>query len=672
MKTKNLMTAFALSTVFAACTQDTELNETLAKNDFSNIPMVEAEFTVNTGVDSRMATKFGWEVGDKVGLAWMGDGTYVGTDAALSGAAYQNHPLFCTDATKKAFKTETMLYVGKYFAYMPYTQGNMDVEFIKFDISKQPLTANANDLAKQAIYLSTENVTLKKANEDGEVPTGTQKAGMGNNIKLNLALLNNAATIKFAFKNIDALTDLKITGVTIDMLDASQSGGSVMPIQLTHNGTIEDWTDWTGKYMFDNYGPATTGAVTLNGELAVSGNALTTYALLLPSKFAVSTLAKLNIILNTNYGTVVAENVKVDNAKLFTNFGETATVTAEVDGKDIKNTVATAKTQAELNDILTKLAASAQEDAVEITLNPETAATPNKEPFVLTDFTLPESLKAQVTLIAGDKTNETIEFAGNTVVDKKLVLGNAKSIVTGTMTVNYIKNEPWTLANTVSGAVLEVSNGATLINNGIIAGSLGIKTLAATTGDNAKPFGKYISNSKEASMGTLENLGEAQWIAGTVPSTTGNQVYAEATNLAGIEAADANNVRVIRLIDGAVVENLGELSIQFSEIWSVECYGEVTINITATPRNAATVFGFPAADMIVKENANVAVNSNKKENNFVLGAKIDVEKNSNLYIQNVSSTFKIINAGSVTLLNAGSIVKGTQATGSSWQSTTQN
>ena len=183
MKTKNLMTAFALSTVFAACTQDTELNETIAKNDFSNIPMVEAEFTVNTGVDSRMATKFGLEDGDKVGLAWLGDvdGIYPGN---TDGKAYQNHPLFCTDATKKAFKTETMLYVGRYFAYMPYTQGDMAVENIAFSIAEQPLTSNRAELAKQAIYLSTETTLLEKANNKGEVATdGAQKAGMGNNVK---------------------------------------------------------------------------------------------------------------------------------------------------------------------------------------------------------------------------------------------------------------------------------------------------------------------------------------------------------------------------------------------------------------------------------------------------------------------------------------------------------
>ena len=212
MKTKNLMAAFALSAMFAACSQDAELNEAIAKNDFSNIPMVEAEFTANVGAESRMANQFGWETGDKVGLAWLGAGTDMLNDNLNNkgGVAYQNHPLFCVDANNKAFKTETMLYVGQYFAYMPYTEGNMNIENIKFDIAKQPLTVNSNDLAKKAIYLSTEIATLEKA-VDGKVSEGSQEAGMGKNVNLKMALLSNPATIKFNFKDIADLTGLKVS-----------------------------------------------------------------------------------------------------------------------------------------------------------------------------------------------------------------------------------------------------------------------------------------------------------------------------------------------------------------------------------------------------------------------------------------------------------------------------
>ena len=671
MKTKNLMTAFALSAIFAACTQDAELNETLAKNDFSNIPMVEAEFTADFGVESRMATKFGFEVGDKVGLAWLGFGDVMLTDNLNNkgGVAYQNHPLFCTDAAKKGFKTETMLYAGEYFAYLPYTQGNMTIENIPFSIAEQPLTTNANDLAKQAIYLSTENVTLQTPDADGKVTEGNQKAGMGNNVKLGLELLNNPATIKFSFKNIDALTGLKVTGVEVALMDNSLSTSSIMPVKFNYNGFTSstcDFTEENSNALFFSWNNAyTAGNVTLKGELAVTNDALTTYALLLPARQA-SANPYFVITLTTNYGTVVAENVEVDNTKIFNSFGQAATIEAEVDGKNIKNTAATVKTQAELNEVLTKLAASAQEDAVTITLNPETAANP-KAAFTLTDFTLPEGLKAKVNLIAGGKTNGTIEFAGTTIINKPIIVHSA-SVVTGNMTVNYIKNE-----TTLNHVGLTVSHDATLTNNGIISGN--IKTVAADE-EEELGFGKFIVNYKDAKLingSKIENLGEAQWIAGEKPEVVAetNDVYAIATNLAGIETANAKSIRTVRLIDGAIVENLGE-SITYVEINSIECYGEVAFNLTATPRNAATTLSFPYANITVKEGANVEVASNKNTNNLVLYTTVTVEKNANLDIQNVASTFTINNAGSVKLFNAAGIVKGTQAEGSTWESILQN
>ena len=94
--------------------------------------------------------------------------------------------------------------------------------------------------------------------------------------------------------------------------------------------------------------------------------------------------------------------------------------------------------------------------------------------------------------------------------------------------------------------------------------------------------------------------------------------------------------------------------------------------MTATPRNAATTLSFPYANITVKEGANVEIASNKNTNNLVLYTTVTVEKNANLDIQNVASTFTINNAGSVKLFNAASIVKGTQAEGSTWESILQN
>lgn len=665
MKTKNLMTAFALSAMFAACSQDAELNEVIAKNDFSNVPVVEAEFTANIGAESRMTNQFGWELGDKVGLAWLGDGQYVKPENEdFKGIAFQNHPLFCVDTDKKAFKTETMLFVGDYYAYMPYTEGNMTVEFIKFDIAKQPLTANSDDLAEKAIYLSTKNVTLQKAKSDGTVDKGNQEAGMGNNVKLNLALVNNPTKIDFTFKNVETLTDLKVTGVTINMYNTY----STLPLTVngfTRANMSNDWTEYSSTDFY-GYSPATTGAVTLEGELAVVDNALTTYALLLPVSTIVEGAGhKMVINLTTNYGNVTLDNVKVNNTKVFTHFGQMGVVaTVEVDGKNIKKTTATAKTQAELDEILTQLEELGQTDPVAITLNPATAASPEAA-FVLTDFTLPANLKSVVTLTAGGKTNGTIEFAGNTVINKQIVVTSPIN-VKGNMTVADIANK--TTLNCVN---LTVDHDAVLTNNGSISGH--IKTVAADE-EEELGFGKYINNYKNAKVDCeIENLGEAQWIAGTVPArvTGTNNVYAEVTNLAGIKAASTAGVTFVRLMDGAAIYNQTE-DYTYSNIGEIECYGNVTFYITDTPSGVTKSISFWAnVEMTVKEGAVVNVGSDNKNNALTIKT-IKVEEGALFSASNIILPATINNAGGVSLYNVQAFVKGTQGEGSSWSAQESN
>ena len=647
MKTKNLMTAFALSAIFAACTQDAELNETLAKNDVSNIPMVEAEFTADFGVESRMQNKFGLEEGDKVGLAWLGTGDIL--TGNTTGMAYQNHPLFCTNAAKKSFKTETMLYVGKYFAYLPYTQGEMAIENIEFSIAEQPLTTNSDELGKRAIYLSTEITILEKADEKtGEVTDGAQKAGMGNNVKLNLALLNNPTTIKLSFKDIENLTDLKVTNVAVSM--KNQLGNDVMVNSFLHNGNLENWTEMPANTFFATNSTLEKGCVNLKGELAVTNNALTTYALLLPAESALD--KSLHITLTTNYGTVTATNVKVDNAKLFTHFGQVATVTADVDGDDIKSTTARAKTQEELNDILNKLAISEQEDAVTITLNPETAANP-KAAFTLTDFILPEGLKAPITLEATGNAEDKIVFAGNTVINYPIEI-NSDAVVEGTMTINSIKNNNVQLVS-FNGENLTVNNNAVLVNNGKMMAH--VTTIAKT---NAKASGKYISNDKDADLyaGSLTNNGEAQWIAGKFTATvSGNDIYSEALSLEDLKAAAVATTKVkeVRLMDGAEITNHEE-NVTIANIEKLIFCGDVTIQITDSYSGIPSIVKFSdGLYATVKENASLRIISDNKNNQLLAtkhDTKLTVEKNASLYISNINlNTLDVINYGSVTTWN---------------------
>lgn len=669
MKTKKLMTAFALSAMFAACSQDVELNETLAKNDFSNVPMVEAEFTANVGAESRMATTFGWEVGDKVGLAWLGDATISGKNQ--SGMAYQNHPLFCTDASKKAFKTETMLYVGEYFAYMPYTAGDMAIENIQFSLDKQPLTSDRNVMAKQGIYLSTKKVVLEKADSKGNVSEGAQQAGMGKNVQLSIERLSNAATIEFTFKNASALTDLKVTGVKIDMVNTSMSNGGVLINKFLHNGQLEDWTAKTGQEFFKTNSSYERGQISLEGELVVADNKATAYAWLLPT-FDVIGTTTLSLELTTNYGTVKATNVKVDNAKLFTNFGQAAKVTAEVNAMNIEPVV---KSQAELETILKNYAVSGNKAPHTITLVNATKANP-LAPFTLTDFTMPETLKNDyIILKAGDNTNSVINFAGNTIINKKMYVGS-NALVSGTMTVKYIKDLEYTLSRSNATSTLTIDNGAVLNNEGVISIPVITKAADATKG---LTFGKYISNGENAALNgaKITNNGEAQWIAGKIPAVESktNKVYAEASTRQEITDANAAKVTVVRLLDGSHINNIYE-SFTFEKVSTIECYGNVYFYLTASPSGIAQYLSFALTNkgtsVIVKEGSYLTIHSNNKDNAINNLGTITVEKNASLDVQN-NNTYAIVNyAGTVNTYNAPNIFKGKAEEGSYWSNVENN
>lgn len=66
---KSILTMLALPLVVAACTSEEEILTEKNNNQYANIPTVETNF--NWGVDTRLASKWGLEEGDVVGLAWM-------------------------------------------------------------------------------------------------------------------------------------------------------------------------------------------------------------------------------------------------------------------------------------------------------------------------------------------------------------------------------------------------------------------------------------------------------------------------------------------------------------------------------------------------------------------------------------------------------------------------
>lgn len=610
MKTKHILTAIALPALLAACSQDEDLSGALSQKDFSNIPTVDANFTASIDGNSpttRMATRFDWEEGDKVGLAWLGEGSKI----TIDGDAYQNHPLFCTDAVAKSFKTETMLYVGSYYAYMPYNEKITDVVPMKFDASNQELAATSASYAKKAIYISPKLTKL-----DGET------AGIGKNTKLNLSRLSNAVTVNLTFGNAAKFEGLKVMGISVDAKNTGST--SVLPASFTYkptkNADVKDWSDMastaivtgtTGNF-FNTDGPATAtvGAIEATSKegLAVTDDQLTTYILTLAATEAATDL---DVVVSTNYGNVTvnlinsenaggeagkaivikdkgaAEVKTIANAKIFNNFGASGSLDVYVDMSNL-TIPSTVTTQAELNEALKTLAITGAETATTITVNPEKANSTNT--VDLTDFTFPEGLKCAVTLTAGDKATSGFAFKGNTVINSQLTLASAAT-VDGTMTINNLVDgqKKQKAALTMDGKVLTVNAGAKLINEGkidISAASSGITTKAE---EGKVAAAEFVSNASTATVnmgsGTFTNSGKVQWIAGTLPTGLQGTVYANATTLNQLVGAskaftNANATNEVT-IDGALSIGNQFQALDFANIKKLTIKGEVTLSMKA-------------------------------------------------------------------------------------------
>lgn len=640
MKAKHILTAIALPALLAACSQDMELSEAINQKDFSNIPTVDVEFGAAIDASTRMATKFGWEVGDKIGLAWLGDGTVINANA--TGKAYQNIPLFCTNASTAAFKSETMLYIGGYFAYMPYTEGNMTVENIAFTTAGQMLTTNANDLAKKAIYISPKKVTL--SNQE-TVPAGEYAAGMGNNIPLNLSRLSNAVTLDLTFKNAADLADLKIMGVSIDVqkkVETPESTTSLLPVSFKYNpqtnSDVAEWSNLSAEAVRTFLGAtggslseaAVCGVVSVTSENGLTLSAdgkLKTYALILPvgdeMAEASGTTYSLVITVDTNYGAIVAKNVKIGGeawsrtSALFTKFGQSGIITADVDADEMTFPDTTVKTQAELNSILEAATAAGYEDPIEITIDPATKIA-NGKAFELKDFTMPEELKAPITLVAGTNANSKLNFTGTSSINKQLtVKTGTTATVSGTLNVKNIVN-----SSNVQQTALTVTDGITVAAGGVLNNEgkvdAGITTSAATT-NPVKAAGLYVSAGKDAKLETsktITNNGAVQWKAGTLPTISGTgTVYAEVNNFSDLKAAAAaTGVTTARFMTETTFSN-AYTDITIGQITAIEVYAPVTINFNANEVNEEQTIDFSAlTSLTIKKNGKLAIISDNKEN----------------------------------------------------------
>lgn len=596
MKTRHILTAIALPALLAACTQD-ELVEVTGQQDYSDVPMVEATFTATKGDDvaTKMATQFGWEEGDQIGLGWIGADA---TAQANAQVIYDN-PLFCINPATGAFQVNTMLRVGKYVAYMPYA-GLVNTGYVPFTVEGQGLYTTVDGAAKHFIYIDPKLANLVELNEGDQLAQGEQEAGVNKNVQLTMERLSNALTLNLNFSNHENLTDLKVYKVTLDANNGYNSFlATAFNYYASDKTTISKWSDVTDAIAFFTVGNGyvannpTQAPLVLASEdgVAVEGNKLTLYATMLPIATA-SSMANLNITVETNYGNVtcttswgeakdaaniVASHKDADgnivfdevwnNADLFNKLGTSGILDVAIDANDIEKTTAEVTTQEELEELLASLATSGQTTPIIITVNPASNA---KGIMTLTDFELGADVLCPVTLTAGANAGNGFVFEGDNAIAGQLTLASPAQL-NGTMAVENNINPLTGAQNTtlMLGENLTVNPGAMLTNSGKIATAFN-KRLVTEVNAATGMTGLYVSAAKTASVDWATNNGEMQWIDGVISNVSGNgPVFAEVSTMDGILKVNRNStdnkVNTLRIEEAAdIVINSNTSNIKYN------------------------------------------------------------------------------------------------------------
>lgn len=361
---RSVLTMLALPLVVAACTSEEEILTEKANSQYANIPTVETNF--NWGADTRLANKWGLEKGDVVGLAWMGipektgvdvepgtaEDQYGGTSLAITGKAYQNHPLYSTaDGADAMLQPETSIYVGKYFSYLPYDESTVNIDKIKFSVANQDLVdANIDEdawdkTAAKSIWISPTwtDVTLA-----GDID-GNNKAGINETFDIYPRKFSNGVALYFDYENNTPNTgNVEIYGVTVGY---KNSGANKAVTKFTYAPNAEDSSDpgndayWSSKGFAEVNGvEGETGVITLlpNKDEAIAttneGNTGAFFFNALPAATALSATDNIEIVITSTYGVVTITKPVKEIA--YTNVGTVSSEYKEkADGSDPDNAV---------------------------------------------------------------------------------------------------------------------------------------------------------------------------------------------------------------------------------------------------------------------------------------------------------------------------------------------
>lgn len=373
MKTKNFIKIMALPLLTVACTSEDTLLENKADGQFADIAQVDVDFTV--GTETRLANEWKLEAGkDVVGLAWLGvpdEPAYGGEELAITGKAYQNHPLYAV--SEKSLQPKTSIYVGKYFSYYPYDTKVVNIAEIGFSVAKQPLIDRNSDseaynkAAAQSIWISPKftDVTLQ-GDADGK-----DQAGIDKTIKISPQQFTNKVALDLTYKN-NTLADVapsEIYEIEVKYWDdaaAAQKSVGTFTYAPTTEQAEEAWKDMalsSGLSAVPGVN-ATLGTTVLTSDNAVSTteNKGKFYYNALPAYEKLEKDGKVELILTTTYGkiTVLKDIEKIAMTQTSNGYkpkfdGEDAAQSVAMENSFINKLGVTGKLVAEDIDFLTAI-----------------------------------------------------------------------------------------------------------------------------------------------------------------------------------------------------------------------------------------------------------------------------------------------------------------------------
>lgn len=251
MKTRNLLMAVALPTLFAACSQDEALVNVTPETQYKGVPLenVTLSFNKEEGAETRMINdgwNLKWDAGDEVGLVWVNAPEILNQfnrgeaydPTVLPGTAFwaSNTRMTCSDPANSIFKMQDgQVLEGQYFAYYPYTDRyKVDGKFGS-SIDEEQHQKSTKDQAGILSYI-VENMPWisrradRKSTETNKNATfiyslQNEEAGMSKAINMEMFRFANLLDARIAFEKGTTTTidpaDVKIESVDLKIIPVS-------------------------------------------------------------------------------------------------------------------------------------------------------------------------------------------------------------------------------------------------------------------------------------------------------------------------------------------------------------------------------------------------------------------------------------------------------------------